>query len=118
MDTRNSNIGRIIGRDGATIRQLQDDYHVRIDIKKDEDDGNRTPVEICGDKRDCEDCESAIKDILESARDGRGRGGGRGFSRGGYGGGRDGGGRDGGYGGRDGGYGGSRNGGFRGGRGG
>merc|ERR1712142_95892 len=83
MDTDNSNLGRIIGRGGTKIRELQDTYRVRIDIKKDQDDGTRTPVEISGDRNDCLECEEGIKHLL-SSRGGRGGGrGGRGGGRGG-----------------------------------
>jgi len=100
MDTENFNLGRIIGRGGSKIKELQSNYNVEINIKKDDDDGKRTPVEIKGHIDDCEDCESEIKKLLESA------------NRGGGGGGRDGGRNGGGYGGgRSGGYGGDRGGG-------
>lgn len=102
MDTENFNLGRIIGRGGSKIKELQSNYNVEINIKKDDDDGKRTPVEIKGHIDDCEDCESEIKKLLESA------------NRGGGGGGRDGGRNGGGYGGgRSGGYGGDRGGGGR-----
>merc|ERR1712168_1005958 len=82
MDTENSNLGRIIGRGGSKIRELQDNYRVRINIRKEDDDGRKTPVEISGRRNDCLDCEAEIKDLCSGDRYGGGRGGGGGGSRG------------------------------------
>jgi len=121
MTVPRNQVGRIIGRGGSRIRQLQDDSGCRINIRKDEM-GDETTVELSGS----DECQFHAKQMIEEicneqsypsgGGDRRGGGGGR---QGGYGGGgRDrgyGGGRDGGYGGgRDRGYGGGRDGGDRG----
>jgi len=113
IDVPNSYVGRIIGRGGSRIRELQDDSGARINIKKDEASGDTTPVELTGS----EDCQYRAKELIEQilqeqqgggyGGDRRGGGGGYGGGGGGYGGGRSGGG--GGYGG--GGYGGGGGGG-------
>lgn len=105
IDVPNSYLGRIIGRGGSRIRELQDDSGARINILKNESDGTNTPVELQGSESCQETAKRLIDDILNEQQSyGGGRSGGGG---GGYGGGRSGGG--GGYGG--GGYGGGRSGG-------
>jgi len=99
IDVPNSYVGRIIGRGGSRIRELQDDTGARINICKDEATSDSTPVEITGS----DDCTGRAKEAIEqilNEQQSYGGGGGRG----GGGGGRSGGG--GGYGGGGGGYGG------------
>jgi len=116
IDVPNNCVGRIIGRGGSRIRELQDDSGARINIKKDEATSDSTPVELCGS----EDCQYRAKEliegILQEQQSGGGYGGGRSGGGGGYGGGY-GGGRSGGggYGDRSSGYGGGRSGGYGGG---
>jgi len=111
MDVPNSYLGRIIGRGGSRIRELQDDSGARINILKNESDGNNTPVELQGSESCQQHAKQLIDDILNEQQSYGGRGGGGGG--GGYGGGRSGGG---GYGGGGGGYGGGgRSGGYGGG---
>jgi len=113
IDVPNSYVGRIIGRGGSRIRELQDNSGARINIKKDEAGHDTTPVELTGSQ----DCQERAKEEIEAIlneqqgdRYGGGGGGGYGGGRsGGYGGGRSGGGGGyggGGYGGRSGGGGG------------
>jgi len=105
IDVPNSYIGRIIGRGGSRIRELQDDSGARINICKDEATSDNTPVELVG-SQDCQDrARELIEGILQEQQSfgGGGGGGGRGGGGGGY---RSGGGGGGGYGGGGGGYGG------------
>jgi len=103
IDVPNSYVGRIIGRGGSRIRELQDDSGARINILKDEATGDSTPVELQG-SQDCQQrAKELIEDILQEQQGGGG-GGGRSGGGGGYGGG--GGGYGGGGGGRSGGGGG------------
>lgn len=113
MEVPNNYVGRIIGRGGSRIRDLQDESGARINIMKNEATSDSTPVELQGS----EDSQYRAKELIEGIlneqqsygggrggdRYGGGGGGGRSYGGGGYGGGgRSGGG--GGYGG--GGYGG------------
>jgi len=113
IEVPNSYVGRIIGRGGSRIRELQDDSGARINIMKNEATADQTPVELQGS----EDSQYRAKELIEgilseqqSYGGGGGRRGGDGYGGGGgYGGGRSGGG---------GGYGGGRSGGGGGGYGG
>ena len=96
-------VGRIIGKGGSKIRELQDDSGARINVSKEEDENGMKNVEITGSDDQVQHAKQMIEDCLSSDY-GRGGGGG------GYGGDR-------GYGG-GGGFGGERGGGFGGGRGG
>jgi len=90
IDVPNSYVGRIIGRGGSRIRELQDDSGARINIVKDEANSDTTPVELTGS----EDCQYQAKQMIEAIlQEQQGGGGG---SRGGD---RYGGGGGGGYGG-------------------
>jgi len=92
IDVPNSYIGRIIGRGGSRIRELQDDSGARINICKDEATSDSTPVELQG-SQDCQDrARELIEGILQEQQSfggGRGGGGGGGYRSGGggYGGG-------------------------------
>jgi len=124
MEVPSNQVGRIIGKGGSRIRELQDQSGCRINIDKNSR-GDTTTVELTGDPEVQQRAKQMIEEVCQESSYGGGRGGGGG----GYGGGRDGGyggrggdrgyggGRDGGYGGgRDGGYGGGRDGGYGGGR--
>jgi len=114
MEVPGNQVGRIIGKGGSRIRELQDQSGCRINIDKNSR-GDQTTVELTGDP----DAQQRAKQMIEEVCNESSYGGGRGGGGGGYGGGRDGGygGRDGGYGGgRDRGYGGGRDGGYGGGR--
>jgi len=106
IDVPNSYVGRIIGRGGSRIRELQDDSGARINIVKDEANSETTPVELTGS----EDCQYQAKQMIEAIlQEQQSFGGGsRGGDRYGGGGGYGGGGRSGG----GGGYGGGRSGGY------
>jgi len=127
MEVPGNQVGRIIGKGGSRIRELQDQSGCRINIDKNSR-GDQTTVELTGDPEAQQRAKQMIEEVCsESSYGGGGRGGGGGYGGGrdggygggrdrGYGGGRDGG-RDGGYGGgRDRGYGGGRDGGYGGGR--
>ncbi|KAK6179682.1 hypothetical protein SNE40_011988 [Patella caerulea] len=104
-------VGRIIGKGGNRIRDLQDESGCQIKIEsRNSDREGQARVDLIGDSGSQSYARNEIQKICDQPpREGGGyRGGGRGGGRdGGYGGGR-----DGGYGGgRDGGYGGGRDGG-------
>jgi len=92
IDVPNSYVGRIIGRGGSRIRELQDDSGARINIMKDEATSDSTPVELTG-SQDCQDrAKQMIEQILSEQQSYGGGGGSRGGDRyggggGGYGGG-------------------------------
>jgi len=115
MEVPGNQVGRIIGKGGSRIRELQDQSGCRINIDKNSR-GDQTTVELTGDP----EAQARAKQMIEEVCSESSYGGGGGRGGGGYGGGRDGGyggGRDRGYGGgRDGGYGGGRDGGYGGGR--
>jgi len=117
MTVPKSMVGRIIGRGGSRIRQLQDDSGARINIRKDGDMGDETIVELSG----AEDSQFHAKQLIEEVCKEQSFGGGDRRGGGGYRGGRDDrggggyGGGGGGYGGGGGGYGGG-GGGYGGGR--
>lgn len=122
MQVESRNVGRIIGRGGAKIRELQDDSGAKIQVGREEDEYGMKTVEISGGPDEVQAAKQMIEQCLSADFSG-GRGGGGG-GRGGYGGDRDrgyGGGRDGGrdsYGDRRGGGGGYGGGGRGGGGGG
>ncbi|CAL1547625.1 unnamed protein product [Lymnaea stagnalis] len=105
MMVESSNVGKIIGRGGSKIRDLEQDSNARIKISRDEDEDGMKSVEISGTDEEIENAKRLIEECL-SGGDFGGGGGGR---RGGYGGGRgrggSGGGGGGGYGRRDEGWG-------------
>lgn len=123
MQIASNQVGRIIGRGGSRIRELQDDSGCRININKEAGGDGMTTVELSGS----EECQQRAKQLIEQVCEeqsyggGGGGGGGRrddrggGRDGGGYGGGRDGGSRGGDRygGGGGGGYGGGSRGGDR-----
>jgi len=109
MEVPNSYVGRIIGRGGSRIRELQEDSGARINIIKNEATSESTPVELQGSEDSQYRAKELIEGILSEQQSyGGGRGGDRygGGGGGGYGGGGRSGGGGGGYGGRSGGGGG------------
>merc|ERR1712168_587409 len=97
MEVPNSYVGRIIGRGGSRIRELQDESGARINIMKNEATSDSTPVELIG----AEECQNHARELIEgilNEQQSYGRGGGGDRYGGGGGGGR--------YGGGGGGYGG------------
>jgi len=109
VDSRS--VGRIIGRGGSKIRDLQDESGAKIQVSREEDSTGQKQVEISGSGDEIALARRLIDECL-NADYGGGRSGGGGFSSGrrddGWGGRRDD--RDGGYGRRDGGFGGGRSG--------
>uniref|UniRef100_A0A2C9L7A0 RNA helicase n=1 Tax=Biomphalaria glabrata TaxID=6526 RepID=A0A2C9L7A0_BIOGL len=100
MMVESSNVGKIIGRGGSRIRDLEQDSNARIKISRDENEDGMKSVEISGTEEEVENARRMIEECLNGGDSG---GGGR---RGGYGGGRGGrGGSGGGYGRRDEGWG-------------
>ena len=95
MEVNNRMLGRIIGKGGSKIRELQDDSGCRINIIKDRDNGTTTPVELTGSAEAQSKARDMIEDLMSSDfGGGRGGGGGYGGGRGGGGGGYGGGGGD------------------------
>jgi len=108
MQIASNQVGRIIGRGGSRIRELQDDSGCRININKEAGGDGMTTVELSGS----EECQQRAKQLIEQVCEEQSYGGG-----GGGGGRRDDRGGGGGYGGDRGGdrYGGGGGGGYRGG---
>jgi len=98
MSVPSSSVGRIIGKGGSKIRELQDQSGARIKIHKDRDDGQNTIVELQGDQG----AQGHAKQLIDSLVSDESFGRGGGYGQGGFGGGRGGGG--GGYGGGRGGF--------------
>ena len=90
MQVESRNVGRIIGRGGSKIRELQDDSGAKIQVAREEDEYGMKSVEISGSAEEVEAAKRMITQCLTAADFG-GRGGGGG-GRGGYGGDRYGGG--------------------------
>ncbi|XP_059147557.1 far upstream element-binding protein 3-like isoform X2 [Physella acuta] len=80
MMVESSNVGKIIGRGGSKIRDLEQDSNARIKISRDEDEDGMKSVEISGTTEEIENAKRLIEKCL-SGGDYNG-GGGR---RGGYG---------------------------------
>jgi len=100
MQVESRNVGRIIGRGGSKIRELQDDSGAKIQVAREEGENGMKSVEISGSYEAVQAAKQMIQDCL-NADFGGGRGGGGGGGDRGYGGGG-----GGGYGGRQGGGGG------------
>lgn len=121
MQIASNQVGRIIGRGGSRIRELQDDSGCRININKEAGGDGMTTVELSGSEECQQRAKQLIEQVCEEQSYGGGGGGGRrddrggGRDGGGYGGGRDGGSRGGDRygGGGGGGYGGGSRGGDR-----
>lgn len=95
MQIASNQVGRIIGRGGSRIRELQDDSGCRININKEAGGDGMTTVELSGS----EECQQRAKQLIEQVceeqsygggggggggrRDDRGGGGGYGGDRGG-----------------------------------
>lgn len=99
-------IGKIIGRGGQNIKELEARTHTKVKVSREEDGNGMKSVEITGNDQEISDAKILIEEYLTQGQDSGARGGG-----GGYGGRRDDGwGRRDNYGDRDGGY---RQGGYR-----
>lgn len=116
MKVESRSVGRIIGRGGSKIKELEERSNAKIKILQEEDYDGKKEVEISGSNSEIQRAKDLIEECLEAGNDFGGRGGG---GRGGYssgfgrreGGGGFGGRRDDGYGRRDN-YGGGGGGGF------
>jgi len=95
--------GKIIGRGGSKIRELQDQTNCKIKVDRDDTGDGTRRVELRGDENAIADAREQINMILAGGGDDRGGrqsyGQQRGGGGGGYGGGRGGGGGGGGFGG-------------------
>lgn len=83
MRVESANVGKIIGKQGSKIKQLEHDSNARIKISRDEDDYGKKEVEICGTQEEIECAKGLIEECISQGSDYFGGGGRRG---GGYGG--------------------------------
>ena len=60
-----SSLGRIIGKGGAKIREIERMYRVKIDVKKDVQDDNETKVILIGAKEDVLSTRDYIYDMVD-----------------------------------------------------
>jgi len=60
-----SSLGRIIGKGGAKIREIERLHHVKIDVKKDIQEENETKVILIGSKEDVLSTRDYIYDIVD-----------------------------------------------------
>ena len=58
-------LGRIIGKGGIKIREIERNYHVKIDVKKEEVEENETKVVLIGAKEDVLATRDHIYDIVD-----------------------------------------------------
>lgn len=93
MQVESGNVGRIIGRGGCKIRELEQESNARIKISRDEDENGYKTVDISGTDDEIAYAKTMIEQCLESDYRGGSRGGygggSRGRSSGGFGGRRD-----------------------------
>ncbi|XP_014679702.1 PREDICTED: far upstream element-binding protein 2-like [Priapulus caudatus] len=74
MMVNNRDLGRIIGKGGCKIRELQDNSSARIKIRKDDSDGRETPVDLIGSPDSTSMVKSMIDELLQSNTRGFGDG--------------------------------------------
>uniref|UniRef100_A0A0N8BTU9 RNA helicase n=1 Tax=Daphnia magna TaxID=35525 RepID=A0A0N8BTU9_9CRUS len=60
-------VGRIIGRGGAKINELQDQTGARIKILKDDDNGTEASIQITGDVEKQKEAERLIKELVSTS---------------------------------------------------
>jgi len=60
-----SSLGRLIGKGGSKIKEIEGNYRVKIDVKKDHQEGNETKVILIGTKRDVLATRDHIYDIVD-----------------------------------------------------
>jgi len=88
MMVESANVGKIIGRGGSKIRDLEHDSNARIKISREEDENGMKSVEISGTDEEIDAAKRMIEQCLAQGSDfGGRRGGGFGGGRGGRGGG-------------------------------
>lgn len=65
MKVPSGSVGRIIGRSGAKIHELQGKTGARIKVPREEDNGYEATVRIIGDPEQQKATEALIKELLE-----------------------------------------------------
>jgi len=63
-----SNVGRVVGRGGSKIRELQDQSYARINIDK-SSGGEQVPVTLTGSSEAVQNAKQMIEDLLSERRD-------------------------------------------------
>jgi len=58
-------LGKVIGKGGAKIREIERNFHVKIDVKKDVEEENETKVILIGTKEDVLAARDHIYDIVD-----------------------------------------------------
>ncbi|GFO44189.1 ATP-dependent RNA helicase ddx53 [Plakobranchus ocellatus] len=81
MMVESSNVGKIIGRGGCKIKELEQDGNVRIKVSREEDEHGMKSVEISGAPEDIEHARRLIEDCLSGNDFGGRRGYGQGNRR-------------------------------------
>lgn len=85
MSVESRNVGRIIGRGGNKIRELQDRSGAKIQVSREEDSNGMKNVEISGEDSEVEKARQLIEECLNSdfgdGGGGRRMGGGGGYGR-------------------------------------
>lgn len=80
MRVESANVGKIIGKAGSKIRQLENDSNARIKISRDEDDYGKKEVEISGTPEEIQCAQDMIEAcISQDYSGGGGRRGGGGY---------------------------------------
>ncbi|BFZ16468.1 hypothetical protein BsWGS_19507 [Bradybaena similaris] len=90
MKVDSGSVGKIIGRGGSKIREMEQDCRTRIKISREPDENGQKTVEICGSESDVEKTRQMIDECLAGDYSGGGGGGRRGGFGGGSRGGRSG----------------------------
>ncbi|XP_005101546.1 protein BTR1 isoform X3 [Aplysia californica] len=80
MMVESANVGKIIGRGGSKIRDLEQDSNARIKISRDEDENGMKSVEISGTDEEIDAAKRMIEQCLSQDRDSGRRFGGGGDS--------------------------------------
>jgi len=83
MKVDSASVGRIIGKGGSKIRQLEQDSQARIKISREEDDYGKKEVEISGTPDEIAVAKEMIEECLSQGNDYSGGGGRRGGGFGG-----------------------------------
>jgi ATP-dependent RNA helicase DDX43 len=69
MEVSSRNVGRIIGRGGSKIRELQDESGAQIKVRSDEENSRgNVPVEIRGSEQARQLAKELIDELIESQR--------------------------------------------------
>ncbi|CAD7085145.1 unnamed protein product [Hermetia illucens] len=82
MEIQSNDVGKIIGRGGSNIKEVESKFSVHINVNKSTGYGTGSSVSVAGDDRqDVDDAIQHMKDQLDGARNGRGGGGGDGYRK-------------------------------------